>query len=69
MMYKKIYFTAKQLLFLLLLINLVAFTSYAQDSKNTFSTEGWWKPAEPPFSPAVHDDGSITFRLKHREQK
>lgn len=64
MMYKKIYFTAKQLLFLLLLINLVAFTSYAQDSKNTFSTEGWWKPAEPPFSPAVHDDGSITFRLK-----
>ena len=32
--------------------------------KNPFSTEGWWKPAEPPFSPAVHDDASITFRLR-----
>ena len=32
--------------------------------KTPFSTEGWWKPAEPPFSPAVHDDASITFRLR-----
>jgi enterochelin esterase family protein len=30
----------------------------------TFSTSGWWKPAEPPFSPVVGADGMITFRLK-----
>ena len=30
----------------------------------TFSTSGWWKPAEPPFSPVVAADGMITFRLK-----
>ena len=36
----------------------------AQQRKNTFSTEGWWKPAEPPFSPVVNDDNSITFRVK-----
>lgn len=64
MMRKKIYFTGKLVLCLLLFFNLVPFSTYAQDSKNTFSTEGWWKPAEPPFSPVVHDDGSITFRLK-----
>ena len=28
----------------------------AQQKENTFSTEGWWKPAEPPFSPVVNDD-------------
>ena len=36
----------------------------AQQKENTFSTEGWWKPAEPPFSPVVNDDNSITFRVK-----
>lgn len=41
----------------------------AQDKKNTFSTEGWWKPAEPPFSPVVHDDNSITFRVKAPKAK
>ena len=30
----------------------------------TFSTSGWWKPADPPFSPVVGEDGMITFRLK-----
>lgn len=29
-----------------------------------FSTAGWWKPAEPPFSPVVRDDAAITFRLR-----
>ena len=29
-----------------------------------FSTQGWWKPAGPTFSPEVHPDGTITFRLK-----
>src|SRR5690554_530828 len=64
MMCKKIFFTVKLVLSLLLFFTLVVFTSDAQVTKNTFSTEGWWKPAEPPFSPVVHDDGSITFRLK-----
>lgn len=36
----------------------------AQQKKNAFSTEGWWKPAEPPFSPVVNEDNSITFRVK-----
>ncbi len=43
-------------------ILLPPFSADAQQ-KNTFSTKGWWKPAEPPFSPAVHEDGSVTFRL------
>lgn len=37
---------------------------WAQQRKLSFSTEGWWKPAEPPFSPVVNDDNSITFRVK-----
>lgn len=39
---------------------LVSVTLQAQ----TFSTAGWWKPAAPPFSPVVGEDGVITFRLK-----
>lgn len=39
-------------------------TAKAQQKQSKFSTEGWWKPAEPPFSPVVHDDNSITFRIK-----
>ncbi|MEJ4087699.1 glycosyl hydrolase [Galbibacter orientalis] len=31
---------------------------------NEFNTEGWWGPAKPKFSPVVHEDQSITFRLK-----
>lgn len=29
-----------------------------------FSTAGWWAPAAPKFSPAVSEDGHVTFRLK-----
>lgn len=36
---------------------------YAQEQP-AFSTEGWWKAAEPPFSPVVNDDSTVTFRLK-----
>lgn len=39
-------------------------TVRAQQKQSKFSTEGWWKPAEPPFSPVVNDDNSITFRVK-----
>ena len=39
------------------------FTALALQAQ-TFSTSGWWKPAEPPFSPVVAADGMITFRLK-----
>lgn len=45
---------------------LASLTCGAQE-QNTFSTAGWWKPAEPPFSPAVHDDASVTFRLRAPE--
>lgn len=51
------------LVFISLLLG-VASTAIAQQKKNAFSTEGWWKPAEPPFSPVVHEDNSITFRVK-----
>lgn len=33
-------------------------------SAQGFSTSGWWKPAGPVFSPQVHSDRSVTFRLK-----
>lgn len=42
---------------------LAALHAGAQE-KNTFSTQGWWKPAEVPFSPVVRDDASVTFRVK-----
>ena len=29
-----------------------------------FSMAGWWKPADPKFSPVVNDDNTITFRVK-----
>lgn len=37
---------------------------HPERTRNTFSTEGWWKPAGPKFSPEVHDDRTITFRLR-----
>ena len=37
---------------------------HPERARNTFSTEGWWKPAGPKFSPEVHDDRTITFRLR-----
>lgn len=33
-------------------------------SAQGFSTSGWWEPAGPVFSPQVHSDRSVTFRLK-----
>lgn len=43
---------------------LAAVLPVAAQEPAAFSTAGWWKPAEPPFSPVVRDDGSITFRLR-----
>jgi enterochelin esterase-like enzyme len=40
-----------------------------QDRQTAFSTEGWWKSAEPPFSPVVHSDNTITFRVKAPKAK
>ena len=42
---------------------LAAGVQVGAQEQSVFSTQGWWKPAEPPFSPVVHDDGSITFRI------
>lgn len=41
----------------------------AQESGAAFSTAGWWKPAGPVFSPEVHADRRVTFRLKSPEAK
>ena len=38
------------------------------NANNPFSTMGWWKPADPPYSPVVHGD-SITFRFKAPDAK
>ena len=45
-------------------INSMIQTISAQQKQSKFSTEGWWKPAAPPFSPVVNEDNSITFRVK-----
>jgi len=36
----------------------------AQTPANHFSTQGWWQPAPGPFSPVVHPDHQVTFRIK-----
>lgn len=56
--------TGIYLIILVLSLTATSVTLEAQSKKNTFSTDGWWKPAEPPFSPVVNDDNSITFRIK-----
>lgn len=57
--------TLKIIIFFLLPAGI--FQSYAQTE--TFSTEGWWNPAQEKFSPVVNQDNSITFRLKEPEAK
>ena len=52
------------ILVLILALCMITQTTMAQRREKVFSTEGWWKPAEPPFSPVVNDDHSITFRVK-----
>lgn len=52
------------ILVLILALCMKTQTTMAQRREKVFSTEGWWKPAEPPFSPVVNDDHSITFRVK-----
>ncbi|MFH0758147.1 MAG: hypothetical protein V2B15_12740 [Bacteroidota bacterium] len=42
---------------------LCSITVSAQAGKNTFGTSGWWGPPQPKFSPVVHEDNSITFRI------
>ncbi len=39
-------------------------TLTAQTDKNTFTTSGWWGPPPPKFSPEVHGDLSVTFRIE-----
>ncbi|TDO24236.1 esterase [Pedobacter duraquae] len=42
---------------------LLALATYAQKPENTYSVQGWWGPASAPYSPVVHTDRTITFRL------
>ncbi|MDQ1142726.1 esterase [Pedobacter agri] len=50
--------------YLLMVMLSIGFQSYAQKPQNTYSVQGWWGPASPPYSPVVANDKSITFRLK-----
>lgn len=58
--------TRKHAIILIAVLALASSPAAAQTPprRNTFSTEGWWKPAEPKFSPVVHGDNTITFRLE-----
>ena len=49
---------------LFLIFLCVGATINAQKPVNTYSVQGWWGPASPPYSPVVQIDRSITFRLK-----
>ena len=46
------------------LLLIVILPSGVRAQSNGFSTKGFWQPAGPPFSPEVHADGKITFRLR-----
>ncbi|KAF0095100.1 MAG: esterase [Puniceicoccaceae bacterium 5H] len=39
------------------------FTSAATE-KNTYSVAGWWDSEHEPFSPVIHEDRSVTFRVR-----
>ncbi|RZK60700.1 MAG: esterase [Pedobacter sp.] len=48
-----------------LIVLLIGFLhSSAQKPVNSYSVQGWWGPASPPYSPVVNVDGRIVFRLK-----
>jgi enterochelin esterase-like enzyme len=51
-----------KIIFVLVLI-MSGLCGYAQKPANTYSVQGWWGPASPPFSPVVQKDRSIIFRL------
>ena len=46
------------------LLFIIAHFAAAQKPVNTYSVQGWWGPPAPPFSPVVHTNGTITFRVK-----
>ncbi|MES2455644.1 MAG: alpha/beta hydrolase-fold protein [Bacteroidota bacterium] len=51
------------------LLMALGYTALAQKPKNDYSVQGWWSPATAPYSPVVHQDRSITFRLKAKNAK
>lgn len=57
------------LYFILVGLLLSILTISAQSGKNTFSTDGWWGPPHPKFSPHVHEDNSVTFRINAPQAK
>lgn len=52
-----------------LLLTALNIAAQAQKPKNDYSVQGWWSPVTAPFSPVVHQDKSITFRLKAKKAK
>ncbi|WP_273299762.1 esterase [Zunongwangia profunda] len=49
--------------FLIGLQFLLSGINFLNAQEKAFSTEGWWEPEGEKFSPVVHEDRSITFRL------
>ncbi|WP_276485623.1 esterase [Paraflavitalea pollutisoli] len=47
-----------------LLVMSATLTTFAQTANSGFSTTGFWAPSTGAFSPVVHADRHITFRLK-----
>ena len=55
--------TMKMRYFLIGLQFLLSGINFLNAQEKAFSTEGWWEPEGEKFSPVVHEDRSITFRL------
>jgi enterochelin esterase family protein len=49
---------------LLAVVCLTVYESNAQTTTGSYSVQGWWGPAAPPFSPVVEKNNGITFRVK-----
>lgn len=58
--------SANLLCTVLLIVGIGAVSVKAQKS-GSFSTNGFWQPASPPFSPQVLGDGSVRFRIKGKQ--
>lgn len=49
----------------LLALLLAAFLCQAAEpTTNTYTVKNWWKGDRSPFSPVVHEDSTVTFRVK-----
>lgn len=47
----------------------VCWSSSTMAQSNNFSTKSFWQPAGPAFSPEVHPNGQITFRMHGKDAR